>query len=211
MRIAAAAAARSRPRVSLVERTIGAAVFGAGAILAQGLAMTHRRMWCCVAALMLLGLDAGCGESGGPPSFDGTPPPVDLGPDSVPDLGQVADPYQGTCLEPVVACFDFVAPCQQQSVVGMPGFTATASNGAAYTMSFADGTSQATASNGTTCWNGSTDPATNDLIYTTPSGTYRERTVGNGRQITCPDGSTQMAPGGDASWVTVLGACAESH
>jgi hypothetical protein len=174
--------------------------------------MTPHRMWFCAAALVLLGLGAGCGESGGPPSFDGTPPPVDLpdlGPDAVQDLGQIADPYQGTCLEPVVACFDFALPCQQAPLQGMPGFIATASNGATYTMNFADGTSQAQASDGTSCFSVSTDPATNDLIYATSSGTFRERTVGDGRQITCPDGSTQMAQGGDAPWVPVVGACAE--
>jgi hypothetical protein len=156
----------------------------------------------------LLMATAGCG-SDTPPASD-MPVVVDLPPMDAPsttDLPAAADIYAGTCLEAVVTCFDFSPPCTQMSLSSGPGFTATASNGAVYMLDIAAGTQQGTASDGTVCFSVTTDPATSDFLYTTPAGMIRERVDASGRTITCPDGSTQTAPAGDAPWQATAGQC----
>jgi hypothetical protein len=171
-----------------------------------------RRLAGELALLVLIGLGAAACGSTSTPSDDRPPPPLDqIPPDgndaSGADAAAAPNIYTGTCLEAVAACFDLMLPCMQTPFPSMPGFTATSSNGATYVANLAQGTATATSSMGVQCWTSSTDPATSDILYSTPQGMIRERVDPSGRQITCPDGSHQTAPAGDPPWTVITDQC----
>jgi hypothetical protein len=165
-----------------------------------------RRLLLAVALLTATSMiGMGC-DSGTPPGPDpdlGLPPmdvndgDVIVSTDTSGDATSGAGIYAGTCLEAVASCFDFVAPCTQTSTDD--GFLATSASGATFDVSIG-GASVATASDGTECFTAEQDPVSGDVTFTAPSGTYQETMTPSGRQITCPDGSTDSAPGDLVPW-----------
>lgn len=147
-------------------------------------------------ALLLVG--SGCGEEA---------PEPDAGPPDAGDAGPPANVYEGTCFQPLVDCFDLSIPCTQMDLAGMPGFTATGDNGAMLTVNLAEGTQLAINSRGDQCWTSSVDSATEDTVYETPSGSFRERVVGSQRRITCSDGTEQTGPAGPSPWENAVNDC----